>query len=57
MLDSSPPAALVFTRRFLKKSPKSNRAEQIGAEDLIDRRYLDELDKSGLFAKLWDGKK
>ena len=33
------------------------RAKQVKVEDLIDRRYLDELDKSGLFAKLWDGKK
>jgi NitT/TauT family transport system substrate-binding protein len=33
------------------------RAKQVKVDDLIDRRYLDELDKSGLFAKLWDGKK
>ena len=33
------------------------RAKQVKAEELIDRRYLDELHKSGLFAKLWDGKK
>ena len=33
------------------------RAKQVKVEDLIDRRYLDELDKSGLFAKLWNGKK
>jgi ABC-type nitrate/sulfonate/bicarbonate transport system substrate-binding protein len=29
------------------------RARKFKAEDLIDRRYLEELDKSGFFAKLW----
>jgi len=29
------------------------RAKKFRAEDLIDRRYLEELDKSGFFAMLW----
>lgn len=29
------------------------RAKKFKAEELIDRRYLEELDKSGFFAKLW----
>lgn len=29
------------------------RARKFKAEDLIDRRYLEELDKSGFFTKLW----
>jgi hypothetical protein len=33
------------------------RAKQLKVDDLIDRHYLDELDKTGLFTKLWDGKK
>ena len=33
------------------------RAGQVKVDDLIDRRYLDELDKSGLLTKLWDEKK
>ena len=32
------------------------RAKQIKPQDLIDRRYLDGLEKSGFFDKLWAGK-
>jgi ABC-type nitrate/sulfonate/bicarbonate transport system substrate-binding protein len=32
------------------------RAKQVKAEDLIDRRFLDDLDKSGFMDKLWQGK-
>jgi len=31
------------------------RARQIKAAELYDRRYLDELEKSGFFEKLWGG--
>jgi len=33
------------------------RAKQVKPEDLIDRRYLQELEKSGFFDKLWEGKR
>jgi NitT/TauT family transport system substrate-binding protein len=33
------------------------RAKNIKAESLIDRRYLDEMEKSGFFDKLWEGKR
>lgn len=33
------------------------RAKKVKAEDLVDRRYLEDLDKSGFFDKLWEGKK
>lgn len=29
------------------------RAKKVKPEDLVDRRYVEELDKSGFFAKLW----
>ena len=32
------------------------RAKKVKPEDLIDRRYLDEMEKSGFFDKLWAGK-
>jgi len=31
------------------------RAKQIKAVDLYDRRFLDEMEKSGFFDKLWAG--
>ncbi len=31
------------------------RAKNVKVDDLVDRRYLDELEKSGLFDKLWEG--
>ncbi len=33
------------------------RAKKVKAQDLIDRRYLDELEKSGLFEQLWPSKR
>ncbi len=33
------------------------RAKKVRAEDLIDRRYLEELEKSGFLDNLWGGKK
>ena len=33
------------------------RAKKIKAEELIDRRYLAEMEKSGFFDKLWGSKK
>ena len=32
------------------------RAKKIKPEELIDRRYLDEIEKNGFFDKLWAGK-
>jgi ABC-type nitrate/sulfonate/bicarbonate transport system substrate-binding protein len=33
------------------------RAQKVKPQDLIDRRYLDEMEKSGFFAKLWPEKR
>ena len=33
------------------------RAKKLQPEDLVDRRYLDEMDKSGFFEKLWAEKR
>jgi len=33
------------------------RAAKVKAEDLIDRRFLEEMDKSGFFDRLWEGKR
>ena len=33
------------------------RARKVKAEDLIDRRYVDEMEKSGFFDRLWGSKK
>lgn len=33
------------------------RAKKVRPDDLIDRRYLAELEKSGFFDKLWEGKR
>ena len=32
------------------------RAKQVKAEELIDRRFLDDLDKSGFMNRVWQGK-
>jgi hypothetical protein len=32
------------------------RAKKIKPQDLVDRRFLDDLNKSGFFDKLWAGK-
>ena len=36
-------------------SPADPRARKIRAQDLYDRRYLDEMEKSGFMDKLWGG--
>ncbi len=33
------------------------RAKKVKVQDLIDRRYLEEMEKSGFFEKIWSGKK
>ncbi len=33
------------------------RARQVKPQDLVDRRYLDEMEKSGLFDQLWASKR
>jgi hypothetical protein len=32
------------------------RAKKVKPQDLMDRRYIDEMEKSGFFNKLWAGK-
>ena len=34
-------------------APNEPRAKKVSPEDLIDRRYLDEMEKSGFFDQLW----
>jgi len=38
-------------------SASEPRAKTVNPQQLIDRRYLDEMDKSGFFDKLWGGKR
>jgi ABC-type nitrate/sulfonate/bicarbonate transport system substrate-binding protein len=38
-------------------SPADPRAKSVMPQQLIDRRYLDEMDKSGFFDKLWGAKR
>jgi len=33
---------------------ETEQGKQIQAQDLIDRRYLDALEKSGFFKQLWE---
>jgi NitT/TauT family transport system substrate-binding protein len=33
------------------------RAKKVRPQDLIDRRYLDEMERSGFFDRLWEGKR
>ncbi len=33
------------------------KAKKVRAQDLIDRRYLDEMERSGTFDQLWSGKR
>ena len=33
------------------------RARKVKPEELIDRRFLEEMDKSGFFDRLWEGKR
>ena len=41
-------------REIAKADP---RAKKVRPDDLIDRRYLQEFEKSGFFDKLWEGKR
>jgi hypothetical protein len=34
-------------------APNDPRAKKVSPEELIDRRYLDEMEKSGFFDQLW----
>ena len=38
-------------------SPLDPRAKKIKPQDLVDSRYLDEMQKGGFFDQLWGGKK
>ncbi|MGH7772765.1 MAG: hypothetical protein ACREQA_11100 [Candidatus Binatia bacterium] len=38
-------------------SKVDSRAKKVKPEDLIDRRYLDEMEKSGFFDRLWAAKR
>ena len=38
-------------------SQADQRAKAVKPQDLIDRRYLSELEKSGFFGKLWGGRR
>ncbi|MBI2090574.1 MAG: ABC transporter substrate-binding protein [Deltaproteobacteria bacterium] len=38
-------------------SPVEPRAKKVKAQDLIDTRFLDEMEKSGFFDQLWSGKR
>ncbi len=52
-LDLKPEGFQAILDEVAKVDP---RASKVKAEDLIDRRYLEELEKSGLFDKLWESK-
>lgn len=53
-LDIRPEGIRAILEEVAKVEP---RAKQVKIDELVDRRYLDELEKSGLFAKLWNGKR
>jgi len=38
-------------------SPGEPRAKKVKAQELIDARYVDEMEKSGFFDRLWSGKR
>ena len=38
-------------------APTEPRAKNIKPQELIDTRYLDEMEKSGFFDQLWSGKR
>ena len=38
-------------------SPTEPRAKKVKAQELIDARYVDEMEKSGFFDRLWSGKR
>ncbi len=48
---------LVGIQAVLEDTAKTDpRAGKVNAQELVDRRYLDEMEKSGFFARLWGGK-
>lgn len=48
---------LVGIQAVLEDAAKTDpRASKVKAQDLVDRRYLDEMEKSGFFAQLWTEK-
>ena len=49
-LDIRPESLQAILDDVVKTEP---RAKNIKPQDMIDRRYLDELEKSGFFDKLW----
>jgi len=38
-------------------APTEPRAKSVKPQDMVDMRYLDEMDKSGFFEQVWAGKK
>jgi len=38
-------------------SPTEPRAKKITPQDLVDARFLNEMEKSGFFDQLWSGKR
>ena len=45
---------LAGVQAVLEDTAKTDpRAAKVNAQDLVDRRYLDEMEKSGYFARLW----
>jgi hypothetical protein len=38
-------------------APTEPRAKKVKAQELIDARYVDEMEKSGFFDRLWSGKR
>ena len=53
-LEIRPEAILGILDEVAKVDP---RARKVKPEELIDRRFLEEMDKSGFFDKLWEGKR
>jgi NitT/TauT family transport system substrate-binding protein len=48
---------LAGVQAVLEDTAKTDpRAAKVNAQELVDRRYLDEMEKSGYFARLWGGK-
>jgi hypothetical protein len=52
-LDIKPEEIQAILEEVAKIDP---RARKVKPQDLIDRRFLDEMEKSGFFARLWTEK-
>jgi len=52
-LDIKPEGIQAILEEVAKIDP---RAKKVKPQDLIDRRYLNEMEKSGFFARLWTEK-